>query len=108
MERLATARGVPPSHIVLDETAGTTFESARACANTMCHHGWVEAVVVTDRYHLFRAVTAFRAFGVRARGSAPVSGRGTTTRARWLRAYLREAAAIPWYLVRLALVRLRR
>jgi uncharacterized SAM-binding protein YcdF (DUF218 family) len=57
-------------------------------------------VLVTDRYHLPRALLVFRRHGVDARGSAPTDGRGGTTRWRWTLMHVRELAALPWYVVK--------
>jgi len=100
MRGLAERDGVEPSRIVLEERATTTLESAAYCAPIIAAHGWRGVVLVTDRYHLPRALLAFRRHGVHARGSAPADGRGGTARWRWVAMHLRELAALPWYLLR--------
>ena len=99
MRRLAERDGVDPSRIVLEEHATTTLESAAHCAPIIAAHGWRRVVLVTDRYHLPRTLLAFRSHGVEAHGSAPIDGRGGTARWRWAAMYLRELAALPWYLL---------
>ncbi len=104
MRDVATRAGVAAPRLLLEESATTTLESARACARIIAAHGWTRVVVVTDRYHLARSLLAFRHFGVSARGSAPPD-RGDTAEWRWLLLHLRELVAIPWYLVRLPLTK---
>ena len=69
--------------------------------------GWSRVLVVTDRYHLPRALFAFWSCGLRAAGSAAP---GKPARRLWRRwyYYLREGLALPWYLVRAVPVLLRR
>lgn len=104
MRAIAERAGIPPARLVLDETAATTLESARACARIIAARGWTRVLLVTDRYHLARSLMAFRHFGVAARGSAPPDPADT---AAWRRLLLnaRELVAIPWYVVRLAVER---
>ena len=103
MRELAEHAGVARARIVLDEQATTTLDSARACAAIIAARGWRRVLIVTDRYHLPRALLAFRRFGVAAQGSPPPEGRGDTAQWTWLLLTLRELVAIPWYVVRLAL-----
>lgn len=102
MRGVAERAGVAASRLVLEETATTTLESARACARIIAERGWTRVLVVTDRYHLARSLLAFRHFGVRARGSAPPEP-GDTAAWTWLLLHLRELVAIPWYLLRLTI-----
>src|SRR3990172_11669873 len=84
MRRLAEDDGVPASRIVLEERATTTLESAAYCAPIIAARGWRQVLLVTDRYHLPRALIAFRSYGVHARGSVPTDSRGATPRWRWV------------------------
>jgi uncharacterized SAM-binding protein YcdF (DUF218 family) len=100
MRRLAEREGVEPSRIVLEGHATTTLESAAYCAPIIATHGWRRVVLVTDRYHLPRALMAFRSRGVEVSGSAPPDGRGAMPRWQWAAMHVRELAALPWYLLR--------
>jgi uncharacterized SAM-binding protein YcdF (DUF218 family) len=101
MRQIAERAGVEAARLVLEESATTTLESARECARIIAARGWTRVVVVTDGYHLARALLAFRHFGVAAHGSPPPE-HGDTATWQWLLLHLRELVAIPWYLVRLA------
>ncbi len=102
MRELALTAAVPDERILLDEHSATTLESAFACARIMNNQCWRRAIVVTDSYHLYRAILAFRHMGVAVEAKSPPSGRGSTARWRWIYYHLREIAAIPWYLLKLA------
>ncbi len=102
MRGLLVAQGVPEQAIILDENSFTTFDSAVQAKVLMRANGLEEAIIVTDRYHILRGLLAFRAMGVRATGSCPAVRFGDIPPRKWLWYYLRELAALPWYLARLA------
>jgi len=97
MRQLALHAGVPEACILLEEQATSTFQSALRCAAILRQHGWSTALIVTDRYHLPRALFVFRSCGIEAYGHAP-QGR-LYSRKRWKRWYYRgrEACALVWY-----------
>lgn len=99
IRRIALAAGVPDEQILVDDISRDTFENAQASAALLCCHGLRSAFVVTDRYHLPRAVFLARRFGVDATGIA------TDAQAPPFRERLRELGAWPWTLLRLALRR---
>ncbi len=108
MRDLAIAAGVPRSRIVVEPTAGSTFDNAARSAEIMRARGWSKALVVTDALHLPRALLAFRAEGVRARGrSAGPGPGGAAQRALWREAAY-EAAALLCYGAAILLRRRRR
>jgi len=108
MRRLAAEAGAGGSHIILEDRATSTLESAKLCTAIMRRHGWTSAIVVTDGYHLPRSLMAFRAFGAEVRGSASGGGSPTSLgRTQWTLTILREGAAYCWYAARLATGRVR-
>ena len=107
MQRLAIAHGISNQCVLREEQATSTFESALLCGDILRQHGWSRVLVVTDRYHLPRALLAFRSCGIRAVGSATTGKPARRLRQRW-HYYLREWLALPWYLVRAVPVLLRR
>lgn len=65
MARLAIEMGIPQEHLVLDRGGSRTFES---CSRAAKDHGIEEAVLVTQRYHLPRALVTCNALGISAQG----------------------------------------
>lgn len=107
MRRLALAAGVCDTRIVVEDQATSTFQSAVHCRCILRQHGWSTALLVTDRYHLPRALLTFRSLGVSVRGSAPPGG--AASRRRWKRWYARcrEVPACAWYVARIVAWKLR-
>ena len=105
MAALTAAAGVPPQAIRLEERARNTLENARYTSVIMREHGWRAALVVTDGFHLRRALFAFRAFGIVADGSA-ADEVGAMRDVSLLR-LCRERAGLLWYGFRSVPIRLR-
>ena len=101
MRQLALAAGAAAACIFVEDRAASTFDSAVYCARIVRQQGWSTALVVTDRYHLPRAVLTFRCLGVPAYGSAAPGGTFPPRRWRWWYARCREAPACVWYIARI-------
>jgi uncharacterized SAM-binding protein YcdF (DUF218 family) len=93
MRELAIELGVPPERIVEEDRAVNTFENAVYCGRIFHDRRWQRLVVVTDRFHLPRALFVFRRLGLPVAG-APVPGRYGLSRLEWTRAYLRELGSL--------------
>jgi uncharacterized SAM-binding protein YcdF (DUF218 family) len=108
MRQLALDAGVQPAQILVEDQATSTFQSAVYCARILRQHGWSTALVVTDRYHLPRALLVFRGLGIRALGSAPRHGR--YSQRLWKRWYYRarEVLAFAWYVLLVIAQKVRR
>ena len=102
MRSLLVAQGVSERDIILDENSLTTFDSAVRVKALMQAHGLRQAIIVTETFHIFRGLLAFRGLGIRASGRCPPVKFGEIPLRKLAWYYLRELAAIPWYLVRLA------
>jgi len=107
MQCLAVAHGILPQYILCEDQATSTFASALRCCDILRQRGWSRVLVVTDRYHLPRALFAFWTCGLCAAGSAAPGKVARRLRRRWYY-YLREGLALPWYLVRAVPILLRR
>ncbi len=107
MQCLAVAHGIPHASIVLEDQATSTFESAWRCRDILWQRGWSRVLIVTDRFHLARALLAFRSFGVHAVGSA-APGKPPRRLSKRVYYWLREGLALAWYLGRAVPVALRR
>lgn len=93
MRAIALESGVPDERILVEDRAANTFENALFTGLLMERKGWRRALVVTDAFHLPRALFVFRTLGLDARGSANWERLGTSHWA-WYAAYAREVAAI--------------
>ena len=99
---LALAEGVAPQDIILDEKSTSTLTSAINCASILRSMNWSSAIVVSDQYHMFRAVFLLRRLGVAASPSAADSYGAGTPRLRWYWLHIREFLAIPWSWIRVS------
>ncbi len=89
MRDLAMARGVAPSRIIVEEMARNTFENAVYAGRIIRERGWLRVVVVTDAFHLPRALYVFRRIGLQVMGEG-VPRPAQATRLSWGRAHLEE------------------
>lgn len=98
MCRMALARGVPETGLLVEPGSYDTVGNARESARLLYSRGGRSVLLVTDRVHLPRAALLFRLAGLRIAGSA-----GPQPPSIWweIRAAIREFAALPWSLVRL-------
>ena len=92
MRALAVGHGVPEERIIVEDKATRTLENALYTARIMEDRGWARALVVSDPFHLPRALFLFRRLGIAASGAA-VRERCGEPRWRWYGAYVREAGA---------------
>ena len=99
MKNLAINGGIPQNKIVAEEKGTSTFKSAIECIKIMRKRNWLNAIIVSDPYHLFRSVFVFRCFGINAVGSGAQGGREANPLWKWWYYHLRELIALPWYLI---------
>lgn len=90
MRRYALAKGVPSRHVVGDYAGLTTYDT---CYRARAIFGTERAILVSQRFHLARALFIARALGIDASGVAADEGR--PHRAPYP---LRELLARPWAL----------
>lgn len=97
MRRLAASAGVPADALVLDDKSHSTEESLSNAKALMDARDWRSALIVSDPFHLLRAVTIARDLGIDAYGSG--ASNSPTYTAPQLRAWYttREAMALVWY-----------
>lgn len=96
---LAGAAGVADAAILTEEDSFDTWENAIFSARLLLARRQRRVVVVSDAYHLPRAVLCFRAAGLTAVGSAAPGGLAGAP-AAYLAATLRETAAFAGYAVK--------
>jgi uncharacterized SAM-binding protein YcdF (DUF218 family) len=97
MRDQALAAGVPGHLIHLEERARNTIENALFSAPLVARMGWRRLLVVTDSFHTLRTTYIFRRLGLRV----VVAGvRPRRPSGQWWLAHAREAAALPWTVLR--------
>jgi vancomycin permeability regulator SanA len=89
MRRWLLANGVPDARVVLDHAGFDTYDS---CDRARRVFGVTQAIVVTQTYHLDRAVALCRRLGVQATGVGDDSVR--IYREPWLHSTARERGAV--------------
>lgn len=89
MRQIALDRGVPEERIIVEDMARNTFENAVYSGLIMRREGWQRSIVVTDAFHLPRALYCFRRLGLKVEGDG-VPRRPNTTRLTWVRNYAEE------------------
>lgn len=94
MQRLALDMGARPDQLILEEKSINTIENIRFSAPLAREHGVKSLAVMTDSYHLPRALYICRRLGVRAVGWG-VAPRHDRIHWEWWLAYLREVVAMP-------------
>lgn len=105
IRRIALENGVPSHSILLEERARSTVENAFFSTALLRANKCSSAWIVSDRYHLLRAVVLFRQLGIHAKGRAPdLHGTGTR-RVIWYYLHLRELLALPSSLARMLLLK---
>ncbi len=95
------AAGVPAAAVIEEDRARSTYENATHSIAIMRARGLRRAIVATDAFHLPRALLTFRLLGMPATGTGAPFAAGTPAATRAF-AWLREAAALPVYLLWLA------
>lgn len=100
MRDVALAAGVPPERIAVEDRSRNTVENALFCLRLLPELRGGRLLVVSDSWHLPRALWVFRRLGVEASGEAPGEApRGVA------KAVLREALAVPFTVWRTARAR---
>jgi len=64
MAEVARAEGVAGEALLLEDVSTRTLENAVQCRRVMAEKGLSRAILVTDWFHMPRALYTFRAFGI--------------------------------------------
>lgn len=105
MRDLALAAGVEAGRITVERRALNTIQNALFCRGILRRRGWRRVLVVTDAFHVPRSRYIFARLGLEA---TVIGVRPARPSAQWWLAHLREAAALPWTMLRVEAFRLRR
>lgn len=97
IRQLLLANGVPDNAILLESKSHTTLQNVLFCARILRRRSVSQVIVVSDKYHLLRAVMCFRSLGFRATGSGSPRDNSETPMGRWIYYHLRELLALALY-----------
>lgn len=89
MRDLAIQRGVAKERIVVEDMARNTFENAVYAGRIIRDRRWRHVVIVTDGFHLPRALYVFRRLGLEVAGEG-VPRPSKITRFYWARVHVEE------------------
>jgi uncharacterized SAM-binding protein YcdF (DUF218 family) len=89
MRDLAVQCGVAKERIVVEDSARNTFENAVYTGRIIRDRRWRRVVVVTDGFHLPRALYVFHRLGLEVAGEG-VPRPPQVTRLYWARVHLEE------------------
>ena len=87
MAQVALEEGVPETALFKEDRSTRTFENVTCCKKIMAEQGWRRAFVVTDSFHMKRALETFRAFEVDVVGEAVAVGFSLRTLAAFVREF---------------------
>jgi vancomycin permeability regulator SanA len=99
MRRLAEAEGVPQQAMILDLEAHSTWESIARAEEILDQEGWETAIVVSDPFHMTRALLMARDAGIVGYGAPALDSPTYTIPSRRVFYTSREVLALWWYLV---------
>lgn len=96
---VAQNAGVPADAIRREESSRSTAQNADRAAAILTAQGWRDAVLVSDDFHLWRAVRLFEQAGVRVYPSPAQATTGSLPLSERVYSVLREIAAVGWLTV---------
>lgn len=106
MRGLALAAGVPTEQLHVEDASLNTIGNALLSRAIVEEQGWRRLLVVTDSCHMMRSLYTFHRLGLKVH-PAPAWPE-TAPRPEWYMAWLREAFALPWTIIRVERMKLRK
>lgn len=97
MRAYLVSRGVPPEAITMEDQSVSTRENLQNSQQLMQRYQWRQAIIVTNRSHLFRSLLLARLLDLPASGAAAPMADNVYL---LIKQHLRESAAIPAALIR--------
>lgn len=97
MREYLVGEGVPAGHILLEPLATNTLENLQNSKVIMEEYGWRSAVIVTDVFHMKRALSIAGDLSIKASGAAAVDSVLYTNRGLRQTYMMREVAAMGKY-----------
>lgn len=89
MRTLAKHLGVADEQIVIEDRSRNTFENAVYSGRIMIDRDWRRMTIVTDGFHMYRALYVFRRLGLSVDG-APAPRPPGMSSGSWLKAHINE------------------
>ena len=99
MRRLAVAAGIPEEAMILDQQADSTRDSITTAKEIMDQQGWETALIVSDPFHIQRALLMAEDAGFEAYGVPALQSPTYTVPARRGFYTAREVLAVWYYLL---------
>jgi uncharacterized SAM-binding protein YcdF (DUF218 family) len=90
---------IPAEAILVEESGHSTWDSLTQAQAQMQQHGLRSALIVSDGFHMLRALTMARDLGITAYGSPTPSSPIVAYRTTWAQFVGREVAAVLYYRV---------
>lgn len=106
MRDLALAAGIEAGRVLVEAQSRNTIGNALHCRLLAEERGWRRLLVVTDACHMARSLYIFHRLGLKVR-PAPAWPQGRPA-GEWYLAWLREALALPWTVIRVERLKLRK
>ncbi len=103
MRRLALAAGIPEQALILDQEARSTRESITSTRGIMQEGGWETALIVSDPFHIQRALLMAADAGFEAYGVPALHSPTYTIPSRRVFYTSREVLALWYYLLQRAI-----
>lgn len=100
MQELLMNKDVPQEDILLEERATNTHENIKYSLEIMGEKGFESAIIVTDVFHLKRAMAIARKQGMSVSGIGVKETVLYTNQSLFLKYSFREVLAILWYTIR--------
>ncbi len=95
MQQICREAGVPAEAILLEDKSHTTHENLVNIYPLLARLEQSSIVIVTDRYHKWRALLVARHLGFQAQVSCPLQS--GTSGVRVIKSWLREVPALIYY-----------
>ncbi len=99
MRRLAVEAGIPSGTLLLEKESHSTWESLVGASEIMQGRAWATAIIVSDPYHMRRALLMAGDLGLTAHGSPVYDSPNHRIATRRIFYTSREVVALWWYLV---------
>jgi len=106
MRDLALQSGIAAERLHLEDASVNTIGNALLSRPLVEARGWRRLLVVTDACHMARSLYVFHRFGLPVHPSPAWPEAGPA--AEWYWAWLREAFALPWTVIRVERLKIRK